>query len=208
MDPYVKLQMGSQTFKTKTHKNAGKKPSWFDVCEFIRTDEEVLNVQVYDEDIISDDLVGSGVLELKDICIPGRQMYSDSIILKYKNKKAGELYLEVNFYADQDQLQTEFNKSAKVEAVKENEVESKKVEDTKADTKAEPTVPEPKKVEVEMKVEEKEKEKEKEKAKEKVEAKAISKPRLGPPCTLFIVTNRLWILTLIHLLLESLCYAV
>lgn len=96
----MKLKLGSVTFKTKTHDNAGKQPSWFDVFEFKRTSEELLELQVYDEDVISDDLVGSANLSLADICVLSPVKFSDSVKLQYKGKTAGELYLEIDFYPD------------------------------------------------------------------------------------------------------------
>eukprot|EP00826_Nyctotherus_ovalis_P003991 TRINITY_DN1082_c0_g1_i1.p3 TRINITY_DN1082_c0_g1~~TRINITY_DN1082_c0_g1_i1.p3 ORF type:complete len:213 (-),score=68.69 TRINITY_DN1082_c0_g1_i1:100-738(-) len=208
MDPYVKLQLGNQNFRTKTHTDAGKTPSWFDVFEFVRTNEEVLNLHVYDEDTIKDDLVGSAVLELKDICIPGKDLYSDSITLTHKNKKAGELYLEINFYADQIYSQpiSEFNKvqnavetevaqeKKEAEATSDPKVETKDPEETKAKTEPEPEVKaEPSNVVQEVKQEEKKEEKKEEKREEKPEVKKVKpkpqtqssndkpRPRLGPP---------------------------
>eukprot|EP00826_Nyctotherus_ovalis_P057018 TRINITY_DN7789_c0_g3_i2.p1 TRINITY_DN7789_c0_g3~~TRINITY_DN7789_c0_g3_i2.p1 ORF type:complete len:143 (-),score=30.51 TRINITY_DN7789_c0_g3_i2:246-674(-) len=100
MDPYVKIQLGNTTFRTKTHKDASKLPSWFDVFEFKRATEQVLEFHMLDEDVVSDDLVGSGVLSLENICVPCGKKFSDSIKLTYKGKGAGELFVEVDFYPD------------------------------------------------------------------------------------------------------------
>eukprot|EP00826_Nyctotherus_ovalis_P038283 TRINITY_DN357_c0_g1_i1.p2 TRINITY_DN357_c0_g1~~TRINITY_DN357_c0_g1_i1.p2 ORF type:complete len:104 (+),score=19.24 TRINITY_DN357_c0_g1_i1:149-460(+) len=100
MDPYVKVQLGGTTFRTKTHNNAGKVPSWFDAFEFRRTSEQVMEFHVYDEDVTSDDHVGSGVLSLTNICVPGGKKFSDSVKLKHKDKDVGELFVEVDFYPD------------------------------------------------------------------------------------------------------------
>eukprot|EP00826_Nyctotherus_ovalis_P055430 TRINITY_DN7358_c0_g1_i2.p3 TRINITY_DN7358_c0_g1~~TRINITY_DN7358_c0_g1_i2.p3 ORF type:complete len:129 (+),score=46.59 TRINITY_DN7358_c0_g1_i2:149-535(+) len=98
MDPYVKIEMGSQNARTKAHDNAGKQPSWFDVFEFNRTNEDVINFSLYDDDIGKDELIGSGSIHLASICVPGGKNFSDSINLKYKDENAGELYLEIQFY--------------------------------------------------------------------------------------------------------------
>ena len=100
MDPYVKIEVGSQCFKTKTHENAGKQPSWFDVFEFHRTNEEVITFTLYDDDIGKDDLIGTATLYLKNICIPGAKPFDDSIKVIYKDKDAGELYVHITFYPD------------------------------------------------------------------------------------------------------------
>ena len=100
MDPYVVLKLGSQSFRTKTHSNAGKQPSWFDVFEFQRTNEEALELSVYDDDIGKDDLVGSGIIYVSKLCVPGAKHFSDSIKLTYKDKEAGDLYVDIDFYPD------------------------------------------------------------------------------------------------------------
>lgn len=100
MDPYAKIRLGNTTYRTKTHKNAGKVPSWFDVFEFKRTTEQILEFTIFDEDVFSDDLVCSGSLSLSNICIENGSKFYDSIKLSYKDKPAGELFVEVDFYPD------------------------------------------------------------------------------------------------------------
>ncbi len=98
MDPYVKIHAGSKVFRSKTHTDAGKYPNWHDVFEFQRTNEEILYIYVYDEDVgKSDDLVGSGTLDLNAVCNSMTKTFSDYIKLEYKGKAAGDLYLEVMF---------------------------------------------------------------------------------------------------------------
>jgi Ca2+-dependent lipid-binding protein len=53
------------TWRSKTHKGGGKAPSWnekhsFDVIE----GDDRLQIQVYDEDTVRDDLIGSVVIDL------------------------------------------------------------------------------------------------------------------------------------------------
>ena len=100
MDPYVQIKAGTSTFRTKAHDNAGKTPAWFDTFEFKRTNEEAIQFNLYDEDVGKDDLIGTGSLYLGNICVPGSKPYSDSIPLKYGDKDAGELFLEVIFTPD------------------------------------------------------------------------------------------------------------
>ena len=97
MDPYVKLQFGNKTFRSKTHNSAGKHPTWYDVFECQRTNEDVLYATVYDEDLTSDDLVGSGTLDIKSICNGSTHTFSNYIKIYYKGKEAGDLFLDVTF---------------------------------------------------------------------------------------------------------------
>ena len=96
MDPYVRVQIGQKTFRTKTHNNGGKNPSWYDEFEYYRTTEDTLYAYVNDDDVGKDDLVGSGTLDLKPIC--SGMNFASYIKLFYHGKESGELYLEVMFY--------------------------------------------------------------------------------------------------------------
>ena len=101
MDPYVIMELGKQKFKTKVHKNAGKKPSWSEVFEMQRTTEETLLLHVYDQDIGKDDHVGSGSLSINYLLSLPSYRYCGNVTLTYKNKTAGELYVDVTFYPNQ-----------------------------------------------------------------------------------------------------------
>jgi len=101
MDPYVKMQISSKVFRTKTHTNGGKCPSWNEAFEFKRATEDIIYVYVYDEDsATSDDLIGEGRFNLSTVCSGGNNKFADYIPLTYKGKSAGDIYLDIIFYAD------------------------------------------------------------------------------------------------------------
>jgi len=67
-DPYVKLQLGKQRFKTKVIK-MNLNPSWDQEFSFLVGDvRDVLKLDVYDEDILRmDDFLGQLRVPLEDV---------------------------------------------------------------------------------------------------------------------------------------------
>jgi len=67
-DPYVRVQIGSQTEKTSTKSDAGKQAAWNEHLQFEVDPTEGLTsatVEVYDEDTVSDDLIGRAAIPLQ-----------------------------------------------------------------------------------------------------------------------------------------------
>ena len=100
MDPYVILKLENQTFKTKTAKNAGKKPVWNDTFYFNKlTDNKYIEFEVWDEDTFTpDDLIGKGSLPLYNV---------DSVSIRvvpviYKGKNAGEVTFRIELLPDKN----------------------------------------------------------------------------------------------------------
>lgn len=71
MDPYVRIRVGDQTYKTGTAWNAGKNPSWSDVFTFKIGSETCLTFEILDSDTLKDDHVGSGTVELSQVFTRG-----------------------------------------------------------------------------------------------------------------------------------------
>ena len=60
MDPFVTLKLREQTFKTKVLQGAGKTPKWGESFDFdIKYIGDDLEVDVMDEDTVSNDRIGS-----------------------------------------------------------------------------------------------------------------------------------------------------
>ena len=68
MDPYCVFILGDKKFKTKVKDEAGKNPNWV-ILKMIKAGEEfvtrvenldMIEVEVWDEDVGKDDFVGSG----------------------------------------------------------------------------------------------------------------------------------------------------
>jgi Ca2+-dependent lipid-binding protein len=64
MDPYVVVQCGSEKRKTRTHQEGGKRPQWNDSFSFANPKSQQLKFVVWDEDNVTDDLVGEGVIDI------------------------------------------------------------------------------------------------------------------------------------------------
>ena len=63
-DPYVVVKLGNQTQKTPVCKEGGKTPTWFQNLPFTVTQDANMTFEVYDEDGVSDDHVGTGMINL------------------------------------------------------------------------------------------------------------------------------------------------
>ena len=102
MDPYCKIQVGGQQFKTKVCHSGGKTPSWSDTFTFHRTTEQTILIYIFDHDTFtSDDYVCEGQFDLSNVCCMGGQnCYRGNLPLHYKGKPSGHLYLEVMFNPD------------------------------------------------------------------------------------------------------------
>ncbi|CAI2377313.1 unnamed protein product [Moneuplotes crassus] len=94
MDPYVVLISGSEKKKTKTHNKGGKNPMWNESLTLKYVDTN-MTIQVWDEDITSDDLVGGGVIDLEAAARLGG--LKDWITIQYKGKEVGQIYVEISF---------------------------------------------------------------------------------------------------------------
>ena len=94
MDPYVKIETRMQKFKTSTVNNGGKNPKWtnqsftIDV-KYIGDD---LNLSVWDEDVGSDDCVGSAVIKLSSFCVGNG--VDEWFEIQHKGRKAGMVHIK------------------------------------------------------------------------------------------------------------------
>ena len=101
MDPYCTVKIGSQSQSTKTCENGGKNPNWGSSSFSFRiTSEDIVNVEIWDKDLISkNDLIGQGSLSLPTI-IGGGPISSLNCSLLYKGRPAGEVYLQFEWHSD------------------------------------------------------------------------------------------------------------
>lgn len=94
MDPYVKIETRMQKFKTPAHDSGGKNPKWtgqtftIDV-KYIGDD---ITLSVWDEDVGSDDAVGSATVKISSFCV--NNGVDEWFEIQYKGKKAGMLHLK------------------------------------------------------------------------------------------------------------------
>lgn len=65
MDPYVICKVGSNKYKGKCDTDGGKKPKFNDSFNFNYKDGDLLQIEVWDKDVATDDdLIGQGALSL------------------------------------------------------------------------------------------------------------------------------------------------
>ena len=99
MDPFVVLKLNDQSYQTTVKKNNGKHPSWFETFAFRAKEGESIRFDLFDKDFLkSDDLIGQGVFEIKDILCTNK----DLVIKLYRKATnyVGELFLETRFFPD------------------------------------------------------------------------------------------------------------
>ncbi|CAI2375321.1 unnamed protein product [Moneuplotes crassus] len=95
MDPFIKFECGGQKKKTKTHHSGGKNPTWDDCITMDAFGCKNLIITVYDEDVFSNDKIGTYSIPISTIQAHG--VFKDWVKLMYKGKIAGELYLEITY---------------------------------------------------------------------------------------------------------------
>ena len=100
MDPYVVFKIGHQKQRTKTHNSGGKNPAWKDLLKFkVTTKDSNCEIIVMDEDVTSDDTVGTTTIFLDDIFKKGKS--TEWIKISHKGKECGQVNIEFEFYAEQ-----------------------------------------------------------------------------------------------------------
>jgi len=99
MDPYVKVTVGTNSKLSPVAKGQHLQPSWDSEFCFRIQNDEVIYFEVFNKETISrDDLIGSGSIYLSSLLNKGP--ISDWLPLVYKDKPAGELLLEIQFFPD------------------------------------------------------------------------------------------------------------
>lgn len=97
MDPYVIIKLNELSSQTSVKKNAGKTPSWDENFSFRAKEGDIIRLDVFDWDFLkTDDLVGKGVLELKDLSLLKKEIK----VQLYKNGThfAGDIYVSTKFF--------------------------------------------------------------------------------------------------------------
>ncbi|RIB07843.1 hypothetical protein C2G38_1983658 [Gigaspora rosea] len=85
--------------RTKTDKRGGQHPEWDEELRFQITDDprhKIMKVQVYNEDKREHVLVGDEIIKLDEVLKSGEWDAWHEI--KFRNKYAGEVFLEMTFY--------------------------------------------------------------------------------------------------------------
>jgi len=99
MDPYVKLSNKKTKFKTRTHNNGGKKPSWNESYTFNLQEANTGNIyfEIYDKDTLSDDYVCGGRLTFTQLLCNGPGPQRHALYNKNGSKCDGYITLASSF---------------------------------------------------------------------------------------------------------------
>jgi len=113
MDPYVKVILGNEYKETSVAKNQHLNPTWDSELSFRLNNNDVIYFEVYNKETLTkDDLIGSGSLFVSSFIKKGQ--FSEWLPLVFKDKPAGELLLEIQFFPDGGQLGANQGTSSKV----------------------------------------------------------------------------------------------
>ena len=101
-DPYVVCIIGNEKKRGAAHNGGGKKPQWQDTFVFQAAGASLMNVQVWDKDTFSDDMVGEGTVNLNQLYgNPNRtengtlRDYAEYVDLMRNGKSAGRVLLSM-----------------------------------------------------------------------------------------------------------------
>ncbi|KAG2203033.1 hypothetical protein INT47_013249 [Mucor saturninus] len=99
-DPFVVFRLGEVTKKTKTDLRGGQHPTWDDQVNLpVPEKKKVVIVQLFDEDAKRQELISECELDITKALEEGED--DDWYQLHYKGREAGQIYLELTFYAAQ-----------------------------------------------------------------------------------------------------------
>ncbi|KAG2447143.1 hypothetical protein HYH02_007889 [Chlamydomonas schloesseri] len=96
-DPYVRLRLGSQERRSRTHIDGGKNPVWEETFEFGIINENTLELILYDEDTLKkDDLIGTATVSLARARELGHEVVQAPVLTKH-HKQKGFVQLTLSF---------------------------------------------------------------------------------------------------------------
>merc|ERR1711915_314800 len=96
-DPYIVVEYGDKTFKSKTVKN-NQNPVWNFDFEFpVIEKQSEMKLSIFDEDIGKDDTMGEVLITIDDL-IKEKQVINKCF--KLQNCKSGEIYLSSAYNSD------------------------------------------------------------------------------------------------------------
>ena len=64
-DPYIKILFGGHEYKTSICEGGGKNPTFSEAFSMVPAGDPNMHVQVWDSDMIKDDIVGEGTFNLR-----------------------------------------------------------------------------------------------------------------------------------------------
>jgi len=93
MDPYVKISTRQAQFKTAVKNGAGKTPTWNETFNIdVKYVGDDLTMEVFDEDVGTDDKVGEATFKLSALCVGNG--IDEWFQVAYRGKQAGQVHLK------------------------------------------------------------------------------------------------------------------
>jgi len=97
MNPYVKLVVGSIIKKTTNAKHGGRNPRWEQELEFnIIEGENLITIEAFDSETISDDFIGMAQIPLKDVFASKLEDKTYDLVRK-NGKEGGKIRVVMRF---------------------------------------------------------------------------------------------------------------
>ncbi|TNV75843.1 hypothetical protein FGO68_gene9817 [Halteria grandinella] len=96
MDPFVEISYNNKKYRSMTHKNGGKFPSWNQTFEIeIDSAQDDLSFTIFDENVLSKDFICQSFIKASALCM--NNGVRDWFSLLYKQQQAGQILLETQF---------------------------------------------------------------------------------------------------------------
>ncbi|ORZ06721.1 C2 domain-containing protein [Absidia repens] len=97
-DPFCIFKLGSVAKKTKTDRNGGQNPIWDDQINLpVPPGATRLFIQIFSRQASQENLISEGHVDLNEVLRKGEHDGFFPLVLN--GKKAGQIYLELTFYA-------------------------------------------------------------------------------------------------------------
>jgi hypothetical protein len=129
-DPYCKLNVGSETFKTKVHDNGGVNPVWEQAFTFnLDGKEEFLHIMINDKDVLTDDCIGRADIALVSLAETSEPQWFAVVDRSNFKKLCGKIQLTGDFKGTGGPVD---RKKALEEEKKKHDEEVKRLEAEKA----------------------------------------------------------------------------
>ena len=101
MDPFVEIRLGKETRRTSVKDEGGKEPKWMEIYTIpVVNALDPLKLTVFDEDVTTDDVVGSAYLDLNEKGVLSAAVWKEHTVeLTHEGQKAGDLFIATRYTA-------------------------------------------------------------------------------------------------------------
>ncbi|KAG2432135.1 hypothetical protein HXX76_009061 [Chlamydomonas incerta] len=96
-DPYCIIRIGGQTFRTRTAVDGGRNPVWNETFRFNVINENSVDVEIKDEDVGRDDLIGNATFSLAKARESGADRIQAGVVSKKSRKQRGFLSIALSW---------------------------------------------------------------------------------------------------------------